>query len=132
MKKVKIFIFLFFLFSSYLIAKNFQPFDSPFFDYSLIKNSKEKIPQENGTLQTTAWFFLKIFQIFISSQDGPNCRYYPTCSQFAVLSIKRYGPFWGTFMAADRLLRCNPFGPSGFDPPEYHYHFHRLKKDNNN
>lgn len=56
----------------------------------------------------------------------PSCRYIPTCSQYAVTAIERYGAWKGGWMAARRLLRCNPFSKGGYDPvPEDLYTFIR-------
>ncbi len=52
----------------------------------------------------------------ISPLKPPTCRYTPTCSQYAVEAIKKYGPIKGGWLALKRILRCNPFGGSGFDP----------------
>ena len=46
----------------------------------------------------------------------PCCRYFPTCSQYAVTAIERYGVLKGTRLAAWRILRCNPFSKGGYDP----------------
>ncbi|MGN1020916.1 MAG: membrane protein insertion efficiency factor YidD [Aristaeellaceae bacterium] len=46
----------------------------------------------------------------------PCCRYFPTCSQYAVTAIERYGALKGTRLAAWRILRCNPFSRGGYDP----------------
>ena len=44
------------------------------------------------------------------------CRYTPTCSEYAKDAILEYGPIKGSYLAIKRILRCNPFGGSGFDP----------------
>ena len=49
-------------------------------------------------------------------KGGPCCRYFPTCSQYALTAIERYGAFKGGRMAAWRILRCNPFSKGGYDP----------------
>ena len=46
----------------------------------------------------------------------PCCRYFPTCSQYAVTAIERYGALKGSRLAAWRILRCNPFSKGGYDP----------------
>ena len=58
------------------------------------------------------WFYRHC----ISPLKPPSCRYTPTCSQYAVEAIKKYGPFKGGWLALKRILRCNPFGGSGYDP----------------
>ena len=57
-----------------------------------------------------------IYRHLISPFTPPVCRYTPTCSQYAVEAIKKYGPFRGGWLALKRILRCNPWGGSGFDP----------------
>ncbi|MCG9879821.1 MAG: membrane protein insertion efficiency factor YidD [Bacteroidia bacterium] len=47
------------------------------------------------------------YKKYISSQDGSNCQFYPSCSHYAKLSIKKHGMLLGIFLGADRLLRCN-------------------------
>jgi conserved hypothetical protein YidD len=56
------------------------------------------------------------YQRFISPLTPPACRFTPTCSQYAVEAIKKYGPFKGFWLAFKRILRCNPWGGSGYDP----------------
>ena len=53
---------------------------------------------------------------FISPAKAPCCRFYPTCSQYAIDAISKHGAVKGTGMAIWRVLRCNPFGKSGYDP----------------
>ncbi|MCF0163986.1 MAG: membrane protein insertion efficiency factor YidD [Bacteroidales bacterium] len=67
----------------------------------------------------TTWPFLKLirfYKICISPYLGNNCRFTPTCSQYAAEAIKKYGIFKGGYLAARRLLRCHPWGGSGYDP----------------
>ena len=52
----------------------------------------------------------------ISPLTPPTCRFTPTCSQYAVEAIQKYGPFHGGWLALKRILRCHPFGGSGYDP----------------
>ena len=56
---------------------------------------------------------LRIYQFF-SSAFAPRCKYYPSCSQYAITAIRRYG-FKGVVMAAWRLMRCNPWSDGGVD-----------------
>jgi uncharacterized protein len=67
-----------------------------------------------------AYFMIRGFQKFISPQDGPNCRFKPTCSEYGKIAVLKYGALIGAFLAGDRLLRCNPYNVPGNDPvPEY-------------
>ena len=59
---------------------------------------------------------IRFYQRFISPAIPKRCRYYPSCSQYAVLAIRRYGVLRGLVLAGWRLLRCNPFSDGGYDP----------------
>jgi putative membrane protein insertion efficiency factor len=56
------------------------------------------------------------YQRWISPLLGARCKYYPSCSEYAVQAIGRYGILRGSVLAAWRLLRCNPFSHGGYDP----------------
>jgi hypothetical protein len=58
------------------------------------------------------------YQRFISPALPRRCKYYPTCSEYAVDAIREVGIFRGTVLAAWRLLRCNPWSHGGYDPVE--------------
>jgi putative membrane protein insertion efficiency factor len=60
---------------------------------------------------------IRLYQMTLSKGLPPNtCRFYPSCSHYAYQAIYKYGTIKGFFMAAWRLLRCNPFNPGGVDP----------------
>ncbi len=59
---------------------------------------------------------IKTYQVTLSPLIGPNCRYHPTCSQYMIESIKKYGPFKGVWLGIKRIMRCHPWGGSGHDP----------------
>jgi putative membrane protein insertion efficiency factor len=59
---------------------------------------------------------IRIYQLVISPALPARCKYYPTCSQYAVQAIQRFGILRGLVLAGWRLLRCNPFSHGGFDP----------------
>ena len=56
------------------------------------------------------------YQLFISPMTGPHCRYTPTCSQYAIEAIQKYGALKGGFLACKSILRFNPFSKGGYDP----------------
>lgn len=57
-----------------------------------------------------------IYRVAISPFLRPTCRYSPSCSSYAVEALKKHGPFRGTLLSLKRILRCNPWGGSGYDP----------------
>lgn len=59
---------------------------------------------------------IRFYQREISPLSPPRCRYIPTCSQYALEAVEKYGSIKGTFLAAKRILRCNPFHKGGYDP----------------
>jgi len=59
---------------------------------------------------------LRGYQRWISPLLGARCKYYPSCSEYAVQAIGRYGILRGSVLATWRLLRCNPFSHGGYDP----------------
>jgi putative membrane protein insertion efficiency factor len=56
------------------------------------------------------------YQRFVSPALPPSCRFHPSCSQYALEAVTRYGALKGSWLAARRLARCHPFHPGGFDP----------------
>lgn len=68
--------------------------------------------------------FIRAYQRFISPLLGPRCRFYPTCSQYAVEAIERYGPVKGVWLALRRIVRCHPLNPGGHDPVPEHQPTH--------
>tara|TARA_Y100000590_G_C14936681_1_gene719656 strand:+ start:8 stop:250 length:243 start_codon:yes stop_codon:yes gene_type:complete len=61
-------------------------------------------------------FLIKIYQIIFSPLFGSNCRYLPTCSEYTIESLKKFGILKGLFLSSKRILKCHPFGNKGFDP----------------
>jgi len=59
---------------------------------------------------------IRFYQRHISAHTKPCCRFTPTCSQYAIEAIERFGACKGLGLAVWRILRCNPFGGSGYDP----------------
>lgn len=59
---------------------------------------------------------IRFYQMFISPLTPPACRYTPTCSQYAVEALQKYGPVKGLWLAVKRILRCHPWGGHGYDP----------------
>lgn len=61
-------------------------------------------------------FLLRLYQYAISPLLGPRCRFYPSCSHYAVEAVQRHGSLKGGYLAVRRVGRCHPWHPGGFDP----------------
>lgn len=59
---------------------------------------------------------IRLYQFCISPMFPASCRFTPTCSQYAIEAIRKHGPLKGLWLAIRRLLRCHPWGGSGYDP----------------
>jgi putative membrane protein insertion efficiency factor len=59
---------------------------------------------------------VKFYRVAISPYRPSCCRFYPTCSQYALEAIEKYGALKGGYLSLRRILRCNPFHKGGYDP----------------
>ena len=74
---------------------------------------------EKGIKKVFGFIFyvlIRIYQLLISPMLGANCRYSPTCSQYGIEAIRKYGPFKGGWLTLKRIGRCHPWGGHGHDP----------------
>ncbi len=69
-----------------------------------------------GIINKSAIFLIQIYKIFISPLFPSCCRFYPTCSDYMILAIRRYGALKGVYLGIRRLGRCHPFSLGGYDP----------------
>jgi len=60
--------------------------------------------------------FIRAYKLFISPLLPPSCRFTPTCSEYTIQAIEKYGALRGAYLGARRLLRCHPFHSGGYDP----------------
>ncbi len=67
-------------------------------------------------LQRLVLLVIQFYRICISPLKPPSCRFVPTCSEYAMLAVKKYGAVRGTALALKRIFRCHPFHPGGYDP----------------
>ena len=61
-------------------------------------------------------FLVRFYQVVVSPLKPPTCRYTPTCSQYALEALKKYGAFKGSWLTLKRIARCHPWGGCGYDP----------------
>jgi putative membrane protein insertion efficiency factor len=61
-------------------------------------------------------WLVRAYQLFISPLLPPSCRFYPTCSHYAIEALQKHGPLRGAWLAMRRVARCHPWHPGGHDP----------------
>ena len=61
-------------------------------------------------------YLIRAYQLFVSPLLGPHCRFYPSCSQYAMEAVHMHGSLRGCVLALRRVLRCHPWHPGGYDP----------------
>ncbi|MBL0105558.1 MAG: membrane protein insertion efficiency factor YidD [Bacteroidetes bacterium] len=59
---------------------------------------------------------IRFYQLALSPLLRPSCRFTPTCSEYGLQAIRKYGPFKGGYLALKRIFRCQPWGGHGYDP----------------
>ena len=69
-------------------------------------------------MQKTLVFAIRCYKSSLGLFLGGQCRFVPSCSQYAIEAISEFGVIKGSYMAFKRILCCNPFGSKGFDPPD--------------
>jgi len=62
---------------------------------------------------------VRVYQLVISPHFPASCRFVPTCSEYAVEALRRYGVLKGLILSVRRITRCHPWGDSGYDPPRW-------------
>ena len=70
----------------------------------------------NQVLSAPFVLAVRLYQRFVSPLSPPSCRFYPSCSAYAVTALTRFGPIRGGWLAIRRLARCHPWNPGGVDP----------------
>jgi putative membrane protein insertion efficiency factor len=95
--------------------------------------------QETNPVKLLTGLAFDVYQKFVSTSQGDVCNFYPSCSQFGREAVEKHGILWGSLMAADRLMRCNPWAHTNlhsyysgikksklYDPIERNYIFGKL------
>ena len=81
------------------------------------KRALSRLPQTFKRILTLPLIDLvRFYQVCISPLKPATCRFTPTCSQYALQALQKYGPIKGSWLALKRILRCHPWGGSGYDP----------------
>ncbi|GEO23166.1 membrane protein insertion efficiency factor YidD [Cyclobacterium qasimii] len=116
---MKLFTITSFLICS-LIGVTFAQSKSEVLDYKdLLSEKKEEVhyqaAEENkNEIESVFSGLFMVYKNFISSQDGSNCVFYPSCSEYGLLAVKKYGVLMGTANTMDRLTRCNGLSPEKY------------------
>ncbi len=91
------------------VCAHFPPWDADVTVPAEAQRRTNTTPHVYNAAQAIGYFFIRLFQVVVSPQDGPNCRFTPTCSEYGRQAVMRYGIIVGGFLAGDRLIRCNPY-----------------------
>ncbi|MBQ7499065.1 MAG: membrane protein insertion efficiency factor YidD [Selenomonas sp.] len=67
-------------------------------------------------MKTVLLLLVKFYRNFISPMFPPSCRYVPTCSEYALTALEKYGALKGGWLAVKRICRCHPWHEGGYDP----------------
>jgi putative membrane protein insertion efficiency factor len=67
-------------------------------------------------VRTVLILFVRAYQVSLGPLLPPSCRYYPSCSAYAIEALEKHGALRGSWLAAKRIARCHPFRPGGYDP----------------
>lgn len=89
------------------------------FNLGAESEGEEQNEDVNNTLKNYMLSAIKFYRKALSPLMPPNCRFLPTCSSYGLEAIETYGPWKGGILTAWRILRCNPFGGRGYDPPKW-------------
>ncbi|MCE5311753.1 MAG: membrane protein insertion efficiency factor YidD [Nitrospiraceae bacterium] len=69
-----------------------------------------------GIVKNLLRLLILFYRRFISPVLPASCRFYPTCSEYALEALEKYGALKGSFLSVKRIIKCNPFHPGGYDP----------------
>jgi len=83
---------------------------------STVKAGTEKVRAEKRIWIRLALGVIRSYQLLLSPILGPSCRFYPSCSSYAMEAISGYGLLRGTMLSIKRILKCHPLHPGGYDP----------------
>jgi uncharacterized protein len=74
-----------------------------------------RLPSVHSLVIAPAIALIRAYQLIVSPMRPPTCRFYPSCSSYALTAIERFGLVRGSWLATRRLLRCHPWNPGGVD-----------------
>jgi uncharacterized protein len=74
------------------------------------------LKQLDKTISSIMVILIRIYKVCLSPLFGNNCRFYPTCSEYGIQALRKYGSMTGTWLLLRRLLKCSPLNDGGYDP----------------
>lgn len=83
---------------------------------NLVQHIKKMDMQRGTDMKKLLLFLIRFYRKYISPLKSTHCIYYPTCSQYGLEAIEKYGALKGGLLTVWRILRCNPFSKGGYDP----------------
>ena len=83
---------------------------------SILQKIDKVIKVINNCMSNILIYLVRLYRKYISPMKGPTCRFYPTCSQYSIEALRKYGAIKGTYLTIIRILKCHPFHPGGYDP----------------
>jgi putative membrane protein insertion efficiency factor len=86
--------------------------------------------KNNSTLRTILKIIIRFYQKAISPWFPAKCRFYPSCSEYAIDALDQHGSIKGSWLSLKRILRCHPFSQGGFDPVPSSSQLNIDKKEN--
>ncbi len=96
--------------------KTFQSAKKEAFNVELKPDLKRTFKGMRRTVNHLVIFAVRIYQNTLGLVFPPSCRFYPSCSEYAIEALKKFGLIKGGWLSVKRLSKCHPFNPGGFDP----------------
>ena len=97
--------------------------------YEKIGSQWMNVFKPSGLVVAVLLFLIKTYRYLISPMTQPSCRFFPSCSEYALEALQQHGLFRGIGLAGSRLIKCHPFHPGGVDPVPDHQTCHRFHQD---
>jgi uncharacterized protein len=86
-------------------------------DGGVLKKDEVKVNMDR-LIEKIIVLIIKLYQSSIRPFTGGQCRFVPSCSEYAIEAVRQFGAIKGLYITVKRVLRCHPFGPKGFNPPD--------------
>ena len=78
--------------------------------------AQRRVAKLKDAPRTVVLALVRFYRLYVSPLFPPTCRYVPTCSEYAMIALQKYGFIKGSWLAIKRICRCHPWHPGGYDP----------------